>query len=272
MAFLDVRIRDREALAAVSPATLAAYARAAGWTGTEPYGAHADVYRAEGRPDIVLPRTRRVGDYALVVSRLVAVFAAAAKTDELAIHRHLTTADRDVVRIAAATGDGAAPVDDGVALLAGARDLLLAAAAGSPPGAEAVGRLGRMRFGPPERDCFAVTVETPPIRDGEDDVPERGIVRRLAEALEAASRALEDAASGDDARFPTADAAGSSADLCEALAAMAEPFPTLDVRFRWAMTREPPRCRGAFRFASGDVPILRLAALSFRRRRTGAEG
>lgn len=30
MAFLDVRIQDREALAAVSPATLAAYARAAG--------------------------------------------------------------------------------------------------------------------------------------------------------------------------------------------------------------------------------------------------
>ena len=264
MAFLDVRIQDREALAAVSPATLAAYARAAGWTRTEPYGAHADVYRAEGGPDIVVPRTRRVGDYALVVSRLVAVFAAAAKTDELAIHRDLTTADRDVVRIAAATGDGTASIDDGVALLAGARDLLLAVA-GSPPGAEAAGRLGRMRFGPPERDRFAVTVETPPIRDGED-TPERGIVRRLAEALQAASRAVEGAASGDDGRFPTADAAGSSADLCEALAAMTEPFPTLDVRFRWAMTREPPRCRGAFRFASGDVPTLRQAALSLRRR------
>ena len=285
---MDARIQDREALEAISPAALAAYARAAGWTRTERYGAHADVYLAEGQPEIVLPRSRRVDDYAPVVSRLLAVFAAAAKTDELAVYRDLATADRDAVHLAAPTGDGTVPVDDGIALAAGARNLLLAAAGSRPsaslrlrPGADrrADEWLGRIRFGLPEQDGFVVTVLTPrmpqpaqaPADDhDEDDVPERSVVRRLAEALHATRRVVEGMASGDHG--PAAVVSGSCAGLCDALAAATEPFPRLDVSFSWAKTREPPRHRGPLRFSSGDVPILRHAARLLRRRGTSAEG
>ena len=280
---MDVRIQDNNALAAVSPTALAAYARAAGWVKTEPYGAHADVYLAEGQPEIILPRTQRVGDYALVVSRLVGIFAAAAETDELTLYRDLITADRDVVRVIAA-GDESVPINDGVALITGARNLLLAAASSlrSPralyrgrPDRDAAEQLSGLRFGLPERGSFVVTVQTPPIpqpmqtlfedQDRDDDVAGHRTTRRLAEALYATKYAAESMVSGDDSQFRTAVASGSSANLCEALVAMIEPFPTLDVSFSWAKTREPPRCQGTVHFANDDVPILRQAAQSFRR-------
>ena len=126
---MKATIRDTEALKAVSPAALSAYARAAGWSKVETYGDHSDVYAARGRPEIILPRTERLGDYADVVSRLIEIFADAADTDELSLYRDLVTADRDVIRVRASENDdGAVAVNDGLDLLRGARDLLLAAA------------------------------------------------------------------------------------------------------------------------------------------------
>ena len=95
---MRVTIRDTEALKAVSPAALSAYARAAGWSKAETYRDHSDVYVAHGRPEIILPRTEHLGDYADVVSRLVETFANAMETDELSLYRDLVTADRDVIR------------------------------------------------------------------------------------------------------------------------------------------------------------------------------
>ena len=100
-------------------------------TKTEAFaGDHSDVYQATGLPEIILPRTQRLGDYANVVSRLIETFAAVAEMDELALYRDLVTADRDVIRVRATEGDraGTVSVNDGVNLMDGARDLLLAAA------------------------------------------------------------------------------------------------------------------------------------------------
>ena len=80
---MKAQILDAEALRAVTPAALVAFARGEGWTRTETYGAHADVYAASGRPEIILPRTDRLGDYASVVSRLLVEFAKATDQDEL---------------------------------------------------------------------------------------------------------------------------------------------------------------------------------------------
>ena len=69
---MKVDIRDRDALRAISPDALSAYARAAGWSKTdERYGAHSDIYAAEGLPEIIVPRTQRLGDYASVVAQLI---------------------------------------------------------------------------------------------------------------------------------------------------------------------------------------------------------
>ncbi|HEV3155841.1 MAG TPA: hypothetical protein VGZ00_00675 [Candidatus Baltobacteraceae bacterium] len=69
------------------------------------YGAHADVYAADGKPEIVLPRTDRLGDYATVLSKLLSIFADVTDRDEITIYRDLIGVDRDVVRFRSFGGE-----------------------------------------------------------------------------------------------------------------------------------------------------------------------
>ena len=94
---MRVVIRDNAALQAVSPVALSAYARASGWGKVGTYGAHSDVYAAQGLPELILPRTQRLGDYASVVSQLITIFARVAERDEISLYNDLVTANRDVV-------------------------------------------------------------------------------------------------------------------------------------------------------------------------------
>ena len=280
-------IRDTEALKAVSPAALSAYARAAGWRKVETYGDHSDVYSARARPEVILPRTERLGDYADVVSRLIEIFANAAETDELSLYRDLVTADRDVIRVRAAeNGDGAVAVDDGLALLRGTRDMLLAVACSlwnprplyrTGSNREAVEQVQRIRLGQTEQGSFAVTLLTPVVappmqpfltddRELEDDPVERRLTRRLTGALEAARTATERTVVGGTDVFSEAVVEGVSANLCDALATLIEPFPTLDVSVTWARTLPRRIAREIVRFGQADAPILREGARSFRSR------
>ena len=96
---MKTNIQDRDALLAVSPVALSAYARAEGWSKAEPYGDFSDIYVADGLPEIILPRTENLSDYADVVSTLIGIFARVAAVDELTLYRDLVTADRDVIRM-----------------------------------------------------------------------------------------------------------------------------------------------------------------------------
>ena len=102
---MKTSIQDRDALLAVSPVALSAYARAEGWSKAEAYGDFSDIYVADGLPEIILPRTENLGDYADVVSTLIGIFARVADVDELTLYRNLVTADRDVIRMRAADSD-----------------------------------------------------------------------------------------------------------------------------------------------------------------------
>ena len=287
---MKATVPDIEALKAVSPAALSAYARAAGWSRVETYGDHSDVYAARGRPEIVLPRTERLGDYTEVVSRLIEIFADAAETDELSLYRDLVTADRDVIRVRAAeNGDGAVAVNDGLHLLRGARDLLLAAACSlrhprplyrADSNREAAKHVQRIRLGQTEQGSFTVTLVTPvvppPMQPAlgaladdwipEDDPVERQITIRLTGALAAARAATERTVSGTGDAFFDAFGQGVSADLCEALVTLISPFPSLDISVTWARTLPRWTARETIRFGRTDAPILREAARSFRNR------
>ena len=91
---IKVSIEDVEALKAVPPAALSAYARANGWVKGEAYGDYSDIYTADGLPEIILPRTQQLGDYANVVSRLIEIFARVADMDELTLYHRLIAARR----------------------------------------------------------------------------------------------------------------------------------------------------------------------------------
>ena len=305
---MKASIRDKGALAAVSPVALSAYARSAGWIRTEPYGDHSDVYAADGLPEIVLPKTRQIGDYANVVSQVIEIFAQTADMDELALYRDLVTADRDVIRVRAASMDeGEVSLADGVNLVNGARDMLWAAAcslrAPRPlyevkENKEANDYLGRVHLGQTEQGSFTVTLLTPivpPVQqpsnpditdDGsnikavplvqqfpnpewniEDDPIERQVTKRLSEALGATREAIERTATGDDDAFITAVPRGTSANLCEALVKLVEPFPSVDVGLSWARTRPREKARDVVRFDNDHAPILKGAAISLRERK-----
>lgn len=282
---MKASIRDVDALTAVSPAALAAYAQATGWRKIEMYGDHSDVYALEGAPEVILPRHRRLGDYARVVSRLIEIFARTAEIDELSLYRDLVTADRDVIRIRVAAGDdGSVAASAGVDLLKGARNLILAAAC-SLKNPRPVYRIGanreaknfwkRVRLGQTGQSSFALTLLTPvvpPRRNRrrharlfhERDPLERRMTERLASALTATRKATDTRAKESFEAFSVAVVDGASANLCEALVDLIKPFRRLETSLIWARTRPMNRVREVIRFAESDLPVLRSAAKSLR--------
>ena len=283
---MKVSIRDTDALRAVSPAALSAYARAEGWSQQERYRVHSDVYVGEARPEIIVPRTERLGDYASVVATLIETFAQVSGQDELTVYRLLVVADRDVIRVRVAeSDDGSVTLSGGADLIGGARDMLLSAACSlSDPrpvyraGAnrEAADLLKRVRLGQTDQSSFVVTLLMPvlpppmpalfPDPDDRNSPIERRTTRRLVEALSAARGAVERTVAGEEDAFSGSVDSGVSANLCEALVRIIEPFSTLDVGVSWARTRPMKASGTVIRFGQADTAVLREAARSFRDR------
>ncbi|MCY4674666.1 MAG: hypothetical protein OXD43_13035 [Bacteroidetes bacterium] len=282
---MQVHIHDRDALLAVSPTALSAYAHAAGWKRHEAYRVHSDIYVGDDRPEVIVPRTERLGDYASVVAELIKVFAHVGGQDETSVYRSLVTADRDIIRVQAGESqDGSVPLNKGVDLIGGTHDMLLAAAC-SLGGLKTVYRAGAnrsatdllagIRLGQTDQGSFIVTLLTPvvppPIQlslpgvSDQDAPPERRLTVRLMKALVAACLAVERTTVGNGDAFKEAVESGVSANLCEALARIIRSFPTLDVSVSWARTRPVtvPQ-QNAVRFGGTDAPVLQEAARSFR--------
>lgn len=284
---MSITIVDKDALFAVSPAALSAYARSAGWLKVESFGDHSDVYAADGLPEIILPRTQNLGDYASATSQLIKIFAGVAETDETSLYRVLVTADRDVIRVRAVSDhDGSVTASDGMNLVGGACDMLLAAACSlqnprplyrAGANKEASDYMRRVRLGQTEQGSFVVTLLSPVIPPPTqpplladpnlDDAPiERRVTKRLAGALVATRNATERAVGGDTDAFTDAVKDGVSANFCEALTKLVEPFPSLDVSVVWSCTLPQDSPQQLVRFVKDDAPILGEAARSFRKR------
>ena len=247
------------------------------------------MYVGEGLPEIIVPRTQRIDDYAFVVGRLIEEFSKVADTDPLIIYQDLVNADRDVIRVRVPEADGhSLPVEQGVGLVSSARDLLLAAAC-SLEDRRPVYRVGsnqsateylrRVRLGHTEQGSFAVTllppvvppeVETQGRYDDGDRFREEPLERRMtghfANTLSATKSAAEETASGSVQAFASALASGASANFCEAMVSLIGPFPELEVSVSWALTRPVASRKRAFTFFQDESPILRAASESFRAR------
>lgn len=280
---MRVSIRDWDAVRRVTPAALSAYARAHGWAKTRTYGDHADVYDAEDRPEILIPRTIALGDYASTVSRLLEIFSEVAEVSQLRVYDDLATADRDVIRVRAGVNGPEIAVEDGVALVEGARNLVLAAACSvhrpqalyrAGANREATKYLREVRMGHTEPGSFVVTLVTPTVPpsvrmtlDPDWSVAEplsRTVSKRLIQSLLATRRAAEATAAGEAGAFADLVEAGVSANLCEAIAGLTEAFPAVDIGVSWALTLpadEPVRSVG---FAAADSAIVREAARIYR--------
>lgn len=290
---MKANILDPLALVAISPAALRGYASFEGWQRTEAYGQYSEVYvrQSEGQSaEVILPVTNQIGDYASIVAQLIKVFAKEGNTDELAIYRDLTHADKDVVRITSsdADEDGSIPIESGVDLVTEARNALASAAcsAREPQQLYHIGKIQqvqdymqRVRLGQTEIGSFVVTLlaPVPPLLSVESQQafwPEfnlepydRQVTRVLANGLSATANALAGLNRGMDIRaFEDAVKDGVSANLCEAVAAIAERNNGADLSVTWARTRPAPIPRSRVLFSRADAEPLREVARQFRLR------
>lgn len=277
---MRVLVRDWDAVRRVTPVALSAYARAHGWAKTGTFGDHADIYGAEDRSEILIPRTSDLGDYASTVTRLLEIFSETADVSQVRVHHDLTTADRDVIRVRA-EGDGwEVSVADRAALIEGARDLVFAAACSverpralhrAGANREAARYLRRVCLGHTEPGGFVVTLVTPavsPVRLDPDRPAEepfaRTVSRRLLRSLLATRRAVEATAAGEAGALADLVEAGVSANLCEAIAGLTEAFDAVDIGVSWALTSPAAEPPGSARFIAADSAVVREAARSYR--------
>lgn len=280
---MRVSIRDWDAVRRVTPAALSAYAKAHGWAKTGAYGDHADVYGADDRPEILIPRTTDLGDYASTVTRLLEIFSEVEEVSQLRVYDDLTTADRDVIRVRAGVNGPEIAVEDGVALVEGARNLVLAAACSvhrpqalyrAGANREAARYLREVRMGHTEPGSFVVTLVTPmvpPAAPLDPDWPAeephtRTVSKRLIQSLLATRRATEATAAGEAGAFADLVEAGVSANLCDAIADLTEVFPTVDIGVSWALTLPVDERATSVGFAVADSAIVRQAAKFYRAR------
>lgn len=277
-------ITDIDALRAVSPLAISAYARAEGWIRTERYGEHSDVFVRPGAPELVIPATASLGDYPAVVSDLIRLFSSVEDRSELQVYKDLAGADRDVVRVRApeAEDDGSVRIEAGVELFSHARDLLLSAAcAATEPRAtyragknkEAASYMDRVRLGQTEHGSFVVTLLAPvppalqqPLQQElwplqTEEPYDRLVTRRLADGLRSARKAAEEAIRGGEFQpFQRAILDGVSANMCEALSSLIERGEGLEVSITWARTRPTPEARRTIEFSRSDGEVFQEAA------------
>lgn len=281
-------IEDSAALRAIAPAALVAYVLGEGWSRTERYGEHSDVYERGGSSELILPGTDALGDYPAIVADALRILAREQSRDELQIYRDLIGADRDVIRVRAphADDDGSVSIDAGVELVSQARDMLLAAAcAAKDPRAsyragkvkDAATYMDRVRLGQTEQGSFIVTLlaPVPPALDitnqgtfwpmeGEEPF-DRKVTRTLAKSLEAARAAAEAVVRGNGmSAFQQAVRQGVSANLCDALSTLISKGAGLEVSLTWARTRPAPETRRVVQFSESEGEIFQEAARQFR--------
>ena len=283
---MKVSIQDRELLSKISAVSLVTYASSVGWNRSEVYREHSDIYIGEKLPEIIIPRTEHLGDYASVVSTLIKTFAEVSHSDELTIFRCLEGTDRDVVRVRVSEVEGGTlALNHGHKLITGARDMVLSAGCSlSTPqfsyraGAhrEANDFLSQMRIGHTEQGSFIVTLFTPVIPSPmpslfPDEIDHeapmgRRVMKRLIEASIATRQALEQTTAGIENAFKNTVEKGVSANSCEALALMVESFESLEISVSWARTRPLSMLSNSARFSKIDSPVLKEAARFFKTR------
>ena len=284
-----LRFDDRYPLRAITPIALSSYARSAGWDKVGTYWEYSDVYSGEGRPEIIVPRTDILDDYAMAVSDLIDVFARILERDEISIHRDLTLADRDVMRVRAIDTDpDGLPFEASHTMFSHTRGMLIAAANSldddrpvyrSVASGQVANYLQRVRLGHTERGSFALVIISPAVAprlqtllpDDADEVEpkERQVAQRLSQSLFAVRSAAERAVGGDTTAFGQVVAAGVSANLCEAVAGLVENVAAFDVSFSWgndSAHRGPTRPGGIF---SWRCPITSRSGAELSQQRTG---
>lgn len=281
---MRVSIRDREVLGLLSPLDLATYLRMHMWCEKGTIGTSGSIWCLEENREffeIVQPRDERSRDYVLRISDALSTLEIVEQRSQLEILRDIGTISSDLIRIKPTTSrlsNSGIPIQDGVALIEQARDMMLAAACATvthrpvfhtKKPTVATDYLRKVHLGQTEQGSFVVTIESPvpPVLKAqqsqlptmEEDPFARKVTKKLAESLRAVREAAgRSAATGDLEPFTQAVRFGVSANLCDALSGLQENIGSrsLQIQISWAPVREMREELPSAVTISDDVVIL----------------
>lgn len=251
---------ELETISALSPTHVAGYLRSRGWRDQGKYGSYGQLYsrNVDDRAfNVVLPRLATISDFAIRMKELINVVAQAERRKAASVLFDLTLAPFDVIRVRSMDADayGSIRFAKGLDLHEEAKRAVIAAAnavASEQPRKAWKGRrpdsvgqyLERVRLGQTENASFSLTVLSPYSFDPEgqekatlfeDEAFGRRVTLKFGSALTAIEAALAEAVAGDPLpAFEKGIAAGVSADMCQALAKLADNESGIQVSVTWS--------------------------------------
>jgi hypothetical protein len=282
---MNARITDRKVFESLRPLDVLAYLRSSGWTLLGYFADSATVWNRDGH-QVLLPQDGSLADFARRMAEILDTLAEVEQRSQLEIVRDLATATSDVVRlrvVSPVSEDGSVGLEEGVALVESAKDLILSAArAAVSPRAFFRSRLPGLaddymrsvRLGQTELGSYVVTVVCPVSPELRPAVPaslqnvdepyDRRVTRTLAGALQRSVTAAREAALKQDMEpFTSAVREGVSANLCAALVKIGEGMEEghIEVSFAWARSRTKPQVVSSrIVVAHESIPVMREAA------------
>ena len=281
---MQIQFDDAE-LVRIRPSTLSDYAESIGWRPDREYRRYSTIYVGKNLPEIIIPDTAELGDYATAVADLIEEFSEALNLDLMAVYQSLTESDRDVIRLRAREVDGnSIGLEQFSDLVRGSKELIQAAVWSleevqpyylkSGASQDSKELLREMRMGQTERGSYVVNIMTPELRkslpqlgrnDGGETPKAREMTTHLAQALHATRDALDEAADGNTRKLFRSYESGLNANHFNALSLMVKDTPELDISFAWASSSPVKMPPSTVRFQSDDKELLQKAAASLRK-------
>ncbi len=286
---MKARIIDSFAIHSLSPTDLTAYLRGMGAIRLGEFRNKATLWQL-GDAELLVPKSRNVGDYVLRISEILRELSAIEDRSELEIFYDISLSGFDIYRFRNSSEEASAgtlPLIQSVNFLASSRDLILSAACSAhsaklnypsrkPTIAEEY--LEKIRMAA-ERGSFVLTLlaPIPPILlpsqqlgllgDSEvrDEIPfEHRVAPMLSSGLHALEIAARQASEGGDALDPflTNAEKGLTANLCEAVAKLHDSISggALEIGITWSRNRRNPPPQEPIEINGDYIPIVREAA------------
>jgi hypothetical protein len=280
-------IHGHDVLGGLGPNHVGVWLRAHGWSVESELSGKFTRYvkQVDGEPwEVEVPHSNALRDYRRRLAEAFAILEQAEERPLPDLVSEVRGTHLDLIRfrlVSESTRQGRIPVEHASSLYQQARDLVLAAACAAvePRAAYATRKPARatefmsgLRVAPSEIGSYVLTIESPvapalqrgSLDEGELDQPfERRATLKLASALQATETAVRKGGVAlEIGPFTEAVKAGSSANFCDALATMLQPFEgaTLESTIAFAVARPASTPVVRTRFGADAVPVLREAA------------
>ena len=288
---MDVQIRDYNALSRISPPLLSSYLETLGWAREETWRGRIAVWsvmRDERRRQILVPLMESSDTYAVRISEAVSTLAEVEGRSQLDVYYEAVAAGADVIRLRTLNGNGVdgRSISETADLLRNAREMIRSAARSADRPGQPVYR-GRSSSvvseymngvhplpGYETGGDLILHSRVPPDYGDQTDMGDafrepfaRSAALALNRGLNEADTIVREVYGGAGiSLFENAAQRGVSANMCEAVAALAKGQHGIGVSLSWAPVRRSTASHGDFTFFESDAEVLADGAKLLRRK------